>query len=216
VGFINSAVVIFRGGTFANKSAMYAGNTIANITATNATYQQSGLKSGNETVFRGERFTNTYRETPSSTPDVVVPTYTTTDSGGNLILGILQDFYEFNKKIITNSFLATRNPVINIFRVTNPTYSGTLDAWFIIAIDFDSTGLEQYSIVRNVREYQVISFPATITYPITFQLPLSSTFTDGVSNTSIPQFPPSSGWTVGQTIDGQWVIQEIFTIPISW
>jgi hypothetical protein len=215
VSFLNSFTIIFRGGTFANTGAMYAGNTIANITSTNPTYQMSGLKCCDNLTFRGELFTNTYLANPSATPDVIVPTYTTTDSGGNPILGTLQDFYEYNKKIITDSFLSTRSPVVNIFRATNPGYTGALDGWFIVAIDFDATGLEEYAITRNVKEYQILSLPSTITYPIVFQLPLSVNVNDGIGITPITQFPPSSTWTVGQTI-GDWVIQEIFTIPITW
>lgn len=215
--FINSGVVIFRGGTFANTTAMYAGNNITNITATNPTYQISGLKgSGDLQVFRGERPTLSYLTNPSATPDVVVPTYTTTDSGGNFVLATLQDFYEYHKKIITNTFLASRNPVINIFRATNPGYSGILDAWFILTIDFDATGLEQRAYVNNVREYQYTVLPGTVVFPTTLTLPLTADITNSASPFTITLLPPSSGWTVGQTVEGQWVIQEIFSIPITW
>jgi hypothetical protein len=177
----------------------------------------SGLKSQTFLqVFRGERFTNTYLASPSATPNTIVPTYINTDSGGTPILLTLQDFYEYNKKIITNSFFATRNPVINIFRATNPAYIGALDAFFIVAIDFDATGLEQWAVIRNNREYQYTTLPGTVVYPTPLTLPLSATNTDTLSTTSITELPPSSTWTVGQTVGGEWVIQEIFTIPITW
>jgi len=214
--FINNALVIFRGGTFANTGAMYAGNTIANITATNPTYQMSGLKSQTFLqVFRGERFTNPYLANPSATPDVIVPTYINTDSGGTPILLTLQDFYEYNKKIITDSFLSTRSAVVNIFRATNLGYSGALDGWFIVAIDFDATGLELSGYSRDDREYQYVNLPGTVVYPTPLTLPLSANANDFSSPQPLTLFPPSSTWTVGQTI-GDWVIQEIFTIPITW
>jgi hypothetical protein len=196
---------------------MYADNTIANITSSNATYQMSGLKSQTTLqVFRGERFSNTYIEYPLATPSVIVPTYTNTDSGGTPVLVTLQDFYNYNSKIINNSFLSTRNPVINIFRATNPGYTGALNAWFIVAIDFDATGLEQYGYNRNSREYQYTNLPGTVVYPTILTLPLSANNTDIGAPTTITQLPPSSGWTIGQTIDSEWVIQEIFTIPGTW
>jgi hypothetical protein len=214
--FINNGVVIFRGGTFTTKADMWAGNTIANITATNATYQISGIKSQELQVFRGEVYTFDFLANPSASPNVVVPTYTNTDSGGTPILLTLQDFYEYNKKIITNSFLSTRNPVINIFRATNPGYVSGIDGFFLVTIDFDATGLEQRAYNIDFREYQYVSFPGTVTYPTVCQLPLSANINATIPPQTLTLLPPSSGWTVGQTVGGEWIIQEIFTIPITW
>jgi len=214
--FINNVPIVFRGGTFTSKADMYAGNTVANITATNSTYQISGLKSQELQVFRGENYIFDFLANPLASPDVVVPTYVNTDSGGNPILLTLQDFYEYNKKIIINSFFATRNPVINIFRATNPGYISGLDAFFVIAIDFDATGLEQRAYNIDFREYQYVNLPGTVTYPTVCQLPLSANINATIPPQTLTLLPPSSGWTIGQTVESQWVIQEAFPIPGTW
>jgi hypothetical protein len=210
---------MFRGGFQTNFPTFWVGNTYAAVSATNTDFVHTGLKANNSTVPRGERWTRTIGDSEFGTFYPVSADYNFTDDLGVEIMKQLQDFYNFVKKIVANSFMASRNPVIKIYRMSYPQVEYDIDGWWTTFVEFDSTGTERDGYTIDFREYDPINFPTVLTFPFTYGTFLSASGSGSASNYPMGLNPPYADWVLGTTfINGtfDFIVQEEFPIPPLW
>lgn len=215
--FINLAQPIFRGGLQTDINTWWSGNTVANVTATNPGFEITGLKTDNGTVPIGWDINRTVAPSVSGPFDTIAPNYTDVDFRGVPILNDLESLYKFTKKIATDSFMASRNPVVKIYRASLPQASIPIDGWFMLCIDFDATGNERDGYDYTIFEYPETYLPVNIPFPFTYGPYLSNTVGPIIdSNISMNLQQPTTDWVLGVTNILGWTIEEEFPIPPAW
>ena len=206
---------MLRGGFQTNKVGWWVGNTYATVSATNPDFVYTGLKGGNETVPRGERWSRTVGNSEFGNFYTVSADYNFTDDLGVEIIKQLQDYYDFTKKVVANSFLASRNPDIRIYRCSYPQIN--IDGWWVVSVEFDATGAERDAYTFEYREYDIISFPTTLTFPFIYGTNLTSNGTATASNFPMVLDIPYADWVLGSTyINTVFKVEEQFPIPPLW
>ena len=207
-------------GFIANRASWYNGNTVAGIAATNPDFVYNVIVNYESTGYVGIQNTRTLRETISSTPVSVSPTYTSFDAvTGWPIMKSLKEQYAWVVKIVNNTFLATRNPSIFIKRVYSANGLGSgvpLDGIFLIGVDFNATGLERDGYNVTARTYNQVTLPGTWTLPGTYNAYFGSPYGGSASNIAMQYFSPSTTWVNGVTNIIGTIIEEDFPIPPGW
>ena len=208
---------IFRGGFFEDRASWWSGNTVANITATNPNYIVTGIKGEEAYVPDGHNEIRTFAASiDDPDPSNVVPNYTFFDGDGVGIMKDLRSFYDYAKKIIAESFFSTRGAVVTIHRASLPQVDIPIDGWFLVTIDFNSSGLEYSGYDVGIRQYDVITLPSTVTFPFSYNPPLSLDFIASSPLSPMSTDEPSTTWVNGVTNIMGWTIEEKFPIPGTW
>jgi hypothetical protein len=202
-----------------NATAFYSGNTVANITATNPDLilmdvnGSSVLRSGS---FNSTRIISENISTPFTT---ITPNYTFNDGNGVSIMRSFKELYAFVNKIVNTSFLATRNPQIVIKRVSQSIgfIAQPGDAFFLIGVDFDATGLERDGYSFTFRAYDQVNIPGTMnTANFTYASQVTS-FSSSGNNVQMTLLTPSTSWVDNSTVlYGTYTVREDFPIPPGW
>lgn len=215
--FLNLADPFFRGGYQTDYISWWSGNTVANVTATNPEIEITGLAAGTFTYPRAWNISRIVAPSTGGPFVTITPDYTTVDFRDVPIAKDLESLYKFTKKIATDSFMASRNPVVKIYRASNYTAGSLLDGWFITCIEFDSTGEERDGYDFTIFQYDIIPLPTVIPFPFTYGPTLTDTI-GPITDLDIPMglYPPTTEWIMGVTTVSAWTIEEEFPIPPAW
>lgn len=208
---------IFRGGYFEDRASWWSGNTVANVTATNPNYIVTGIKGEEAYTPDGHSEIRVFASSiDDPDPVYVVPTYTFFDGEDVGIMKDLRAFYKYAKKIIAETFLSTRGAVVKIHRASLPQMDIPIDGWFLVTIDFNASGLEYSGYDVTIRQYDVLNLPSTVTFPFSYEPPLSFDFTASSPLSLMSTDEPTTTWVNGVTNILGWTIEESFPIPGTW
>lgn len=204
-----------------NATAFFTGNTVANITGSlNTDLTFMNIVGSPVTGSFSLNTTRTIKENSSATPVTITPTYTFNDGTGTPIIRSFKEAYAFVTKIVNNSFLATRNPQIVIQRVSTPISAlgiSNVDAFFMIGVDFDSTGQEIDGYTKSVRSYDFVNIPGTMNIATFTYSSITNSGGGSASNIQMDLISPSTSWVNDVTVVyGNTTIRENFPIPLGW
>jgi hypothetical protein len=220
--FLLSLDSSLRQGFVAQRNGWYNGNTVASIGASNPNFVYMAIVGNEATGGATTRQTRYFKETSVSPTQIVNPTYTTVDgvTGANILTSV-KDKYQFAVKIVNNTFLSTRNPVVFVKRVISTSGFGSgipNDGAFLVGIEFDATGNEYEGYNYLYQAYNQVNFPGTITLPFPYNSYYGGQI--NVNNTNFPMglYSPASSWVNGVTTLPAFgiIIQEDFPIPPGW
>lgn len=204
-----------------NVTAFFTGNTVANITGSgNANLVFMGIRNASDTGSIALNDVRSIRPDSSSPFVTITPDYAFNDGNGLPILRSFKELYAYYNKIINNTFLATRNPQIVIKRVStsvNVSIPLECDGFFMVGIDFDSTGLERESRSILGGYYDFTPIPGTVNIANFTYLSKFSNISGSNSDVLFNTTTPSTTWINNTTIVyGNTTIRENFPIPPGW